>query len=256
VFGPLIAGVLAGGLSFFLPQRFESIAMLKLSEQEAALLLTDRVTGPLIQKFNRLAQFDATDSDIAAGYLKERLKFRIDKQSKLITVTVTGRTPDEAQKLAEEAFIALFEELRVKGKEKDLIEKYIALNNRQIEEAEDVIKSIQNGLKRRWVNSDRYQESEVRSLLIVNAEVAKLSKLNAEYHEKLKPKGDEVFVQTPSLPKRSASPKRGLIVLLAILASGFALLIFVFIRKAWASVAQEEETVKKIVLIKKAFQFK
>jgi uncharacterized protein involved in exopolysaccharide biosynthesis len=59
-------------------------------------------------------------------------------------------------------------------------------------------------------------------------------------------------VQEASLPQRKVSPKRSLVVLFAILASGLALLIFVFIRKAWASAAQDAESASKLVSIKRS----
>jgi uncharacterized protein involved in exopolysaccharide biosynthesis len=38
VFGPIIAAVLAGSLSFLWPKTFESVAILRLTEEEVALL--------------------------------------------------------------------------------------------------------------------------------------------------------------------------------------------------------------------------
>jgi len=40
---------------------------------------------------------------------------------------------------------------------------------------------------------------------------------------------------------------------MAVLASGFALLMFVFIRKAWGALGSNEQDVQKIELIKKSF---
>ena len=146
-------------------------------------------------------------------------------------------------------------ELQIKGQEKILLEKTIAINVRAIETAEDAMESIQHTLKK-GVLSDLVQESAIKNLAVINTEIAKRSQENETLRQKLESKGAEVFVQEPSLPQRKAAPKRGLIVFLAILASGFALLIFVFIRKAWESAAQEKEAMQKIALIKKAFQFK
>ena len=38
VFGPLVAGVLAGGLSFLWPSTYESTTIVRLNEEEAALI--------------------------------------------------------------------------------------------------------------------------------------------------------------------------------------------------------------------------
>jgi uncharacterized protein involved in exopolysaccharide biosynthesis len=55
------------------------------------------------------------------------------------------------------------------------------------------------------------------------------------------------------LPHRKVSPKRSIVVLLALLASGFALLLFVFVRKAWRFTSQDKEAAAKIKQIKLAF---
>jgi uncharacterized protein involved in exopolysaccharide biosynthesis len=54
------------------------------------------------------------------------------------------------------------------------------------------------------------------------------------------------LVQEATLPTKHASPKRSLVAVIAALAAGFALLLFVFIRQALRSASQNEETAQKI----------
>ena len=70
-------------------------------------------------------------------------------------------------------------------------------------------------------------------MVAINLDVAKRAQENETLRQKLDAKGVEVFVQQPSLPPRKALPKRSMVALSALLASGFALLFFVFFRKAW-----------------------
>lgn len=252
VFGPFIAGVLAGGLTFLWPKTFESVAIVRMDEEEVALLHTAPVLDPLIEKFGLLAEAGGIVDDARQG-VKARLIFTVDKRTKLATITAKGRTPDAAQALGSSAIVAVLKELQVKGQEKALLEKTIAINNRAIASSEDAVESIQHSLKRAGA-SDQAQETAIKNLAAINADIAKRSQENEELRQKLEPKGAEVFVQEASLPQRKVSPKRSLIVLLVILASGFALLIFVFMRKAWNSVVQKDEAMQKIALIKKAFQ--
>jgi uncharacterized protein involved in exopolysaccharide biosynthesis len=51
-------------------------------------------------------------------------------------------------------------------------------------------------------------------------------------------------------PERKAKPKKALIAIIATLASGFALLLFVFVRQALANAGQGEESAKKMAQIK------
>ena len=250
VFGSLIAGVVAGALSFMWPKTFESVAIVRMTEEEVALLHAAPVLDPLIERFGLLADADGIVDD-ARQDLKKRLTFAVDKKTKLATIRAKARTPDAAQALGNIAIAAVLKELQVKGQDKDLLEKTIAINSRAIDTAEDAIESIQRSLKRAGA-TDQAQESAIKNLAAINSDIAKLSQENEALRQKLEPKGAEVFVQEASLPQRKVSPKRSLVVLMAILASGFALLIFVFIRKAWASAAQDAESASKLASIKRS----
>jgi capsular polysaccharide biosynthesis protein len=189
--------------------------------------------------------------DDARQDLKKRLTFAVDKKNKLVTITAKARTPDAAQALGSSAITSVLKELRVKGQEKALLEKTIAINNRAIASAENAVESIQLSLKK-GILTDQAQESAVKNLAAINSDIAKRSQENEELLNKLAPKGAEVYVQESSLPQRKVSPKRSLVVMLSILASGFALLIFVFIRKAWASAAQDADSASKLASIKRS----
>lgn len=254
VFGPLIAGVLAGGLSFLWPKTFESVAIVRMTEDEVALLHAAPVLDPLIEKFGLLAEAGGNVDDARQG-VKARLTFAVDKRTKLTTITAKGRTPEAAQALGSSAIAEVLKELKVKGQEKALLEKTISINNRAIASAEDAIESIQHSLKRAGT-SDQAQESAIKNLAAINADIAKLSQENEALRQKLELKGVEVFVQESSTPQRTASPKISLIILWCFLVSGVLLLIFVFTRKAWQIASQDTEASLKIAIIKKSLNWK
>lgn len=251
VSGSLIAGVFAGCLSFFLPNTFESVAIVRLTEEEVALLYAAPVLDPLIEKFGYLKDAGGIKDD-ARKELKKELIFSSDKKTKLATITAKSATPDQAQALGADAIAAVLVELQIKGKEKALLQKTIAINEQVIESSEDAIELIRRSLKRGAL-SDQAQESAVKNLAVINADIAKRSQENEELRQKLEPKGAEIFVQEPSLPQRKTSPKRGLVVILAILVSGFSLLVFVFIRQAWRRVSEDPKMIGKVRQIKHAF---
>ena len=63
---------------------------------------------------------------------------------------------------------------------------------------------------------------------------------------------DTVVKQTPTLPIDPIAPKKTLIAVVATLASGLALLLFVFARQALRNAAQDPDSAEKIVKIRKA----
>lgn len=249
VFGPLIAGVLAGALSFLWPKTFESVAIVRMSEAELALLNSAPVLDPLIEKFGFLPEFDGIQED-ARQYLAKKLVGKVDKKTGLATITAAANTPERAQELGKAAMDALLKELLPKGKNKDAVEQQILSNERIIASSADAIEQLQKQIGKAGQN-DAGLEVVMKYYASLTAEVAKKELENIELKKSLAVRGDEVYVQQASLPQRKIAPKRSLIVLLAFLASGFALLIFVFIRKAWGSVLTDADSAAKVRLIKR-----
>lgn len=234
VFGPLLVGVLAGALSFLWPSAYESVAIARLTEEEAALFHAAPVLDPLIEKFGYLERADGIRED-ARNALKKDLAYTADKKTKLVTLVAKGRTPEQAQDMGRAAFEALYVELVPKGKEKEAILQEITINNQLI--ADGVVYVDRSGSKQNPLNPAKSQ-------------VANLKLNNLELQLKLQAKGGEVFAQEPSLPQRKSAPKLGMVVIIAVLASGFALLLWVFVNKAWQQAATESESAEKIKRIK------
>jgi capsular polysaccharide biosynthesis protein len=250
VFGSLLAGALAGALSFLWPKTFESVAILRISEEEAALIYSAPVLDPLIAKFDLLQDAGGFQED-AREMLKKRLVITADKKTKLTTFTAKAASPEAAQALAKDAISLLFAKQVPKGNEKEMIEKTIAINLQAVDVADDGVDAILRSLKKGQL-SDLVQESAIKNLAAINSDIAKRNLENAELAQKLQPRGAEIYVQEPSLPQRKSSPNPGLVVLLTVLTSGFALLLFVFVRKAMQSLGEDPEAASKVAQIKRS----
>ncbi len=253
VFGPLIAGVLAGALSFLWPKTFESTAIVRLSEAEVALVGAAPVLDPLIVKFDLLREFDGNQDD-ARAYLAKKIAGKFDKKTGLSTITAVDAMPERAQALGVAAIDALLQELLPKGKNKDQVEKTISSNEGIIANNADAVEQLKRQMGKQGQNETGL-EVVMKHYATLSAEVARKELENVELRKSLTVKGAEVFVQQPSLPQRKTSPKRSMVVLLALFASGLALLLFVFIRKAWRNAAQDAESASKIARIKSLLGF-
>lgn len=234
VFGPLIAGVLAGGLSFLLPKTYESVAVVRLTEEEVAFLHVASVLDPLIEKFGLLEGSDGILED-ARESLKTRIVYVVDKKTKLVTVAFKGQTPDVAQKLGRAALDMLLVELLPKGKDKEAIEQEIAINNQMIADALYLVER---------------ETGKINTANTAKGQIVNLKLKNLELGMRLKSKGKEIFAQEPSLPQRKVSPNSSMVVLKVILLTGFVLLMFVFIRKALASIERDSATAAKLIILK------
>jgi hypothetical protein len=221
-----------------------------LTEQEVALINSAPVLDPIIEKFGLLPEFDGIQED-ARQYLAKRLIGKVDKKTGLATITAAANTPERAQELGKAAIGGLLKELLPKGKNKDLVEQQIMSNERIIAISADTIELLQKQIGKAGQN-DAGLEVVMKHYAALTVEVAKKELENIELKKSLAVHGDEVYVQRASLPQRKTSPKLSLVVLLAVLASGFALLMFVFIRKALASAVQDAESASKLAAIRRS----
>jgi hypothetical protein len=59
-----------------------------------------------------------------------------------------------------------------------------------------------------------------------------------------------VFAQTPTLPDHAVKPKKGLIAVLVTLITGFALLVWVFVRQGLRSAANNPQDAARLAAIR------
>jgi capsular polysaccharide biosynthesis protein len=71
VFGPLLAGALAGALSFLWLKTFESVAIVRLTEEEVTLLHAAPVLDRLIEMFGYLQKADGIKDDARQSLMKD-----------------------------------------------------------------------------------------------------------------------------------------------------------------------------------------
>ena len=250
VFGPLLAGVLAGALSFLWPKTFESTAILRLTESEVALLNSSPVLDPLIERLGLLAEFDGVQDD-ARKYLQKKIVGTYDKKNNLATITATARTSDRAQEIVRLTIDALLIELLPKGKNKDQIEQKINNNEKIISSDRDALDQLQKQMSKS-VAGDAVLEVVMKYYAALTAEVASKELENIELRKSLLVKGDEVYVQKASLPQRQVAPKLSLVIILALLVSLFLLFIFVIVRKILLDAMNNDKTKEKFNMIKKS----
>jgi len=150
------------------------------------------------------------------------------------------------------AIEVLLKEFVVKGKDKEAVLKTIAINQQAMDVAQDAIESLQRSLKRGGALADLQQESAIKNLTSLNVEVASRAQSIADLTRRLEPRGEEIYVQKAGVPEHKISPTRSFVVVLAVLASGFALLVWILVSKAWRSALQDSECAGKVNAIKKS----
>jgi capsular polysaccharide biosynthesis protein len=242
IIGPIAAGLIALGVSSLLPKTFESVAILNVVDQPekvASFATTAAVLDPVAEL---LGLTKSATKDAARAALRGRVSMAVGRKDGLLTLTTKGKSGEAAQALANAVLAQLFVAVAPKGQDVIELEKSLALarslyaNNKLVIErssalmgaakSENAVNAVNAGLQ-------GYAE------LIALQQSLAIQIANDE--RSLRGLSDANVAQPPILPTQHVAPKRSLISVLAALATGFALLLFVFIRKALANAAVGED---------------
>ena len=251
VIAPMLIAIAAfTGATFLKPNLYESSAILRLAENEAALLQSAAILDPLAESFGYLSKAEGVRED-AREALKNDLASAVDKRTKLVTNTAKSTSAERAQKLNQQATERLLAELTPKGQDKANILQEIEIRKQAISAAENAFEQLVQAFPKGSVGATKAEQagSSIASLVTL---VLDNKKAVQEMEQQLLVKGAEVFVQTPTLAQKPMPHKRAMVAVIAALASGFALLLFVFIRKALINAGANPESAKKIAQIKQS----
>lgn len=171
----------------------------------------------------------------------------------LVRIETTGPTPESAQQLGNQIIDSFL---------KNTIPSPADLQDikRRIEIANTGLANVQGAMKTLGTNT----LDKPLTLGTANTSLVSLYELEAKYLSDTLalPRAmqglqrDTVVKQAPTLPIDPVSPKKTMVALIAGLASGFALLLFVFARQALRNAAQDPVAAEKLNKIKQSLGFK
>lgn len=263
IVGPLIVGFCALGIGYMLPQTFESVALLQaerpLDPQAAPVGMNAAAIAGLMTSASVIDPVAATigvaiDNDVeeARRKLRDQIKPVVGRGDKLLTLTVSGASPEQAQTLAREVLRQTYTQSRPKGGDLIRLEAQLAAAKARAENSQNASASLA-----KWLGSPGGGGNEVArgyaDLLTVNA-VARTQILRLE--TEIEGLTEAQLIQPPTLPRRASQPKKGLMAVGATLAAGLVLLVFVFMRQALSSSAANPEIAGKLARIRKSLRLK
>jgi len=248
VIGPILAGLLALTGASLWPKTYESTVILKSEQNIAGQMLTASVLDPIAAK---LGYTPAMETDDAQDKLKGLIKASYNAKDKTVTVTVQSRTPQAAQSLATDLLAATFVQTQPRGSEKQSLLKQLG----QLQTREKELVQTAKVLERRLEQATGNGVSEVaQGYAKLMGVIDKTQVSQIEVEKKLKGIDDSDVLQQPTLPTKKVAPKKGLIAVIATLAAGFALLLFVFIRQALRNAGQDAATASKLATLQTSWR--
>lgn len=252
VVAPLFVAVLTFlGVSFIKPS-YESTATIKATPAELALLDKRIILEPLLKPFGYLSE-DQPVVDRALIEIKKDLTYSHDKQTGLSTIRAKADSPEQAQNLNRQALAALLKELSPKGLERLQIESDIAVISDAIASSESSLESLRASIAKGVMGAGDDLALNISSMVTL---IQDSKRERAALERKLLPRAEESVLQPPTLPEDPIPRKRSLFAAVAALASGFALLLFVFIRQALRSADAKPESAAKLLRIRQALGLK
>jgi hypothetical protein len=238
IIGPIAAGLIALGVSSLLPKTFVSVAILSVSEQPekvASLGTSAAVLDPVAEQ---LGLTKSANKDAARAALRGRVSMAVGRKDGLLTLTTKGESGEAAQILANAVLAQLFVAVAPKGQDAIDLERTMALARSQYANNQLVIErsSALMGAAKSEIALAGLQ-GYAQLIALQQSLAVKI----VGYEQSLRGLTEASVEQPPTLPTQHVAPKRSLISVLAALATGFALLLFVFIRKALATAAGDED---------------
>jgi LPS O-antigen subunit length determinant protein (WzzB/FepE family) len=247
IFGPLLVGLVALGIAYALPQSFTSQTHLVLGDSAKvveAMMRAPTVLDVVLKQFP--SPLGITDS--ARNAMARKLHFSTVSAGSNATTDVTkleveDEVPARAQALAN-AFIDAW-----LATTKPPPERALELT-RKLKLSQEGLDTVNQLLTRMAGETTKLIQPNVQYEL--GTQAIQLLQMRNGYADaiaaiKLEMQGvtRDVVVSPPSLPTEATKPHKSLIAVLAAIGSGFALLLWVFMRQAWRNAAQAPETSKK-----------
>lgn len=255
IIGPLLVGLCALGLGYYvLPKTFESVAVLQAEQATASLMSTAAVLDPVAAGLG-LAKNETVEA--ARRTLRTQIKVAVGRNDKLLTLTVSAGTPQQAQAIANAVLGQIYQQSRPKGSVRARLETQLAEAQARLKNAGNgaasLLKRLESPTSRATVNGGyELARGYAELLTVISAAQGQISALEAQ----LEGLSEAQLVQAPTLPEKPGKPKKALLAIGATLATGLLLLLLVFMRQALRNTAADAEAAAKLARIRSALGLK
>ena len=253
IIGPLLVGVCALGLGFMLPKTFESVAVLQADQSTASLMTTAAVLDPVAIKLG--IHKDASAED-ARRELQQSVKTVVGKSDKLLTLTVLAPTPHQAQAKANALLEQTYVQSRPKGSVRARLELQLADVTKRLKDSKTAADNLFERLGSTTASSVNNGTELARGYADLLNVMTGAQRQSSELQTQLEGLSESQLVQAPTRPQKPSQPKKALLAIGATLATGLALLLFVFMRQALRNTAKDAESAGKLGRIRRALGLK
>lgn len=248
VFGSLFVGVCALGIGYLLPKNYQSVAVIQAEQATASLMVTAAVLDPVSASLGLVKDGPVESARIK---LQDQIKTAVGRNDKLLTLTVSADTPQQSQSLATAVLQQTFKESRPKGSVRSRLETQLAEAKVRLENAQNASKGVFKRLELSGTGVNGGVELARGYAELLNATGTAQTQISA-LETQLEGVSEAQVIQPPTLPQNPSRTKKGLLAIGATLATGFALLLFIFMRQAWRDGMKSEKSSAKLLCVRKS----
>jgi hypothetical protein len=259
VIGPLLAGLVALGGVWVWPATFESSFTLNAQKTLATdgVNITPQQISTLVLANPTLeaaaqALTASNQPHLAQNLLAGAATSTIPRNTTNVLVTVRAPTAQAAHDMAQALLAATLKGSRPQGEELARLTQDLQKDQSALENARTLESRLDQTIKSGKANGEDLAKS-YPSLL---SAIAEQSKRVEQHRARLAGLGEADIVSKPNLPVAASKPRKAMVVVVAVLASGFALLLFVFLRKAFQGAMNNPESAAKIARIRQLLSLK
>jgi hypothetical protein len=258
IFAPLVIGLLAFGITASLPNTFTSHADLTLGESAKAvesIMRSPVVLDVLLNQFpSSLGLTDASREEITKRFRFSTISASQKSSSVLTRLEVDGRDPEQARALANALIDAWLATTKPQPENKHELERKLKLDREALVTVSNLIARLEGETTKLIMPNMQFDLATpaVQLLKLRNGYVDEIAAIGLQ----LRGTTHDVVLSPPTLPTQQVKNKTDLIPILVGMGSGFALLLWVFMRKAWENAAQDPMAFEKQGRLKAALDFR
>lgn len=252
IIGPPLVGLCALALGFVLPQTFQSVAVLQAEQATASLMTTAAVLDPVAAG---LGLDKEDDVEGARRTLREQIKVAVGRNDKLLTLTVSAPSPQQAQATANAVLQQTYLQSRPKGSVAKRLEAQLAEAQGRLKNAESAAVGTLKRIETSSVGSASGSELARGYAELLTATSAAQGQVSA-LETQLEGLSEALLVQAPTLPEKASQPKKALLAIGATLGTGLLLLLFIFVRQGLRTTATDADAANKLARIRRALGLK
>ena len=261
VMGPVLAGLVALGVGFAMEKSFTSEAILSVpqstattsiptSAQAVTMMTSPLVLDPVIRSLN-LTQ--GRSPEAARRELARQIKATVGKDG-LVRLNATAKSPQEAQNLSNAVIDAWLKTTLPMPQDRADLEKRLSYAQTSLAAVRGLLARLTAEGTANLAKPLTRGEAGVSLIAVGELQTRYLAEV-LSIPRTLQGLTRDVVVQPPTLPIDAVAPKKSLMSILVALGTGFALLLWVFARKAWMGASQDPLAAGKQSRFKKALGF-